>query len=129
MSDQDWHAKLSEPRHLITAQRGRRVKMRDGVELAVDIFRPQGHGRFPALLAYSSYGKDVQRVMEKQRSYSSRLGNGAQEAGDTGYFVSRGYVHVIADVRGPGDSEGTYNFQGKTCSRVPRSRRLAMWPF
>jgi predicted acyl esterase len=51
--------------------------------------------------------------MEKQRPHSSRLGNGGQEAGDTGFFVSRGYVHVIADVRGAGDSEGTYNFQGR----------------
>ncbi len=113
MSERDWHAEVSQPRHGVKEERGRRVAMRDGIELAVDIFRPDDHGRFPALLAYSPYGKDVQRVLEKQRPHSSRLGNGGQEAGDTGFFVSRGYVHVIADVRGSGDSGGTYNFQGK----------------
>ena len=113
VSEQDWHAKISQPLHLVTEERGRRVRMRDGTELAVDIFRPHAAGRFPALLAYSPYGKDVQRVLKKQRPHSSRLGNGGQEAGDTGYFVSRGYVHIIADVRGSGDSGGTYNFQGR----------------
>jgi predicted acyl esterase len=112
MSIPDWHAKISQPQHSVQEDRGRRVEMRDGTELAVDIFRPRGTGRFPALLAYSPYGKDVQRVMEKQRPHSSRLGNGGQEAGDTNYIVSRGYAHIIADVRGSGDSGGTYNFQG-----------------
>ena len=106
VSGQDWHARISQPLHLVTEERGRRVRMRDGTELAVDIFRPHAAGRFPALLAYSPYGKDVQRVLKKQRPHSSRLGNGGQEAGDTGYFVSRGYVHIIADVRGSGDSGG-----------------------
>ncbi|MFC2014333.1 CocE/NonD family hydrolase, partial [Chloroflexota bacterium] len=32
----------------------------------------------------------------------------AIEAGNTEFFVSRGYVHVIADVRGTGYSEGEY---------------------
>ena len=27
------------------------VAMRDGVKLPVDVYRPQAHGRFPALLA------------------------------------------------------------------------------
>jgi putative CocE/NonD family hydrolase len=113
MTEQDWHARISQPQFGVTEERGLRVRMRDGVHLAIDIFRPDGAGKFPALLAYSPYGKDVQRVMEQQQPHSARLGNGGQEAGDTGYFVSRGYIHVIADVRGAGDSEGTYNFQGR----------------
>lgn len=113
MTVQSWQSRVSQPQFDVMEERGARVEMRDGIKLAVDIFRPADGGRFPALLAYSPYGKDVQRVMEKQRPHSSRLGNGGQEAGDTGFFVSRGYVHVIADVRGAGDSEGTYNFQGR----------------
>ncbi|QXJ23846.1 CocE/NonD family hydrolase [Actinomadura graeca] len=111
--DVDWHCLISQPEHGVAADKDVRVVMRDGVELAVDVFRPDGDGRYPALLSYSPYGKDVQRVLDKQRPHSSRTGNGGQEAGDTGYFVSRGYVHVIADVRGSGDSGGSYDFQGR----------------
>jgi putative CocE/NonD family hydrolase len=32
------------------------------------------------------------------------------EAGASDFFVPRGYVHVIANVRGTGGSEGTFNF-------------------
>lgn len=109
----DWHDLISQPAYGLVAERGVRMKTRDGTTLAVDVFRPDSAGPFPALLSYSPYGKDVQRVLDQQRPHSSRTGNGGQEAGDTGYFVSRGYVHVIADVRGSGDSEGTYDFQGR----------------
>ena len=36
------------------------VPMRDGVNLSVDIYRPDGSGKFPALLAFSIYNKDLQ---------------------------------------------------------------------
>jgi len=35
------------------------LKMRDGVNLAVDICRPDTPGKFPVLLAISTYGKDL----------------------------------------------------------------------
>lgn len=108
----DWHERISQPEHTVRADKDIWIPMRDGVRIAADVFRPDGPGKFPALLALSPYGKDVQKVLDQQRPHSSRLGNGGQEAGDTGYFVSRGYVHVIADCRGSGNSEGTYDFQG-----------------
>ena len=88
--------------------------MRDGVKLACDVFAPDAPGKFPALLSYSLYGKELQKFANVQRPLSPRHGNGGQEAGDTLFFLSRGYVHIIADTRGAGDSEGVYNFQGKT---------------
>lgn len=112
MDDKSWFAKLSPERYGVREMRNQFVPMRDQTRLACDIFRPDTPGRFPAIVSFSPYGKDVQRVMEKQRPHSSRLGNGGQEAGDTRFFVSRGYVHVIADTRGAGDSEGVYQFQG-----------------
>ena len=36
------------------------VAMRDGVNLSVDIYRPDAGGKFPALLAFSIYNKDLQ---------------------------------------------------------------------
>jgi len=108
-----WQQRLSPPKFNLKEERDQQVRMRDGVHLACDVFRPDVAGRFPALLSYSPYGKDVQRITDDRRPLSPRHGNGGQEAGDTRYFVSRGYVHVIADVRGSGDSEGEYNFQGR----------------
>jgi predicted acyl esterase len=82
--------------------------MRDGVRLCVDIYRPDAEGRFPALLGTSPYSKDVQKLPVYEYPTDRELGNGGIEAGDSEYFVSRGYVHVIADARGTGMSEGAY---------------------
>lgn len=109
---EDWSKRLSQPQHHIKEERDRLVAMRDGVRLACDVFRPDAPGKFPALLSCSLYGKEVQRITDERRPLSPRHGNGGQEAGDTRFFVSRGYVHVVADVRGSGDSEGEYDFQG-----------------
>ena len=114
LSNQDWQQKLSQPTYPLLEERNQPVAMRDGVRLACDVFRPDAAGKkFPALLSMSLYGKDVQRISEFQRPLSPRHGNGGQEAGDTRYFVNRGYAHIVADSRGAGDSEGEYNFQGK----------------
>ena len=114
MSTEDWQQKVSQPRYSMIEDKNRLVAMRDGVKLACDVFRPDAPGKYPALLSYSLYGKELQKVADVQRPLSPRHGNGGQEAGDTRFFVSRGYAHIIADTRGAGDSEGVYNFQGKT---------------
>jgi predicted acyl esterase len=82
---------ISEPMHGIKVEQGLSVRVSDGHLVALDIYRPDGDGTFPALLAVSSYTKEL------QASDSPSLCN---EAGDIEFFVSRGYVHVIADSRG-----------------------------
>ena len=84
------------------------VPMRDGVRLAADIFRPDSDGRYPALLAISPYGKGIQSLDIPPLPPWAPWWNGAVEAGDPSFIVSRGYVHAIADVRGTGRSEGDY---------------------
>ncbi len=79
-----------------------RVTMRDGIKLAVDIYRPEKEGRYPVLLSTSPYIKE----MEQQPPHLCH----SIEAGATGFFVSRGYVHVIASVRGSGFSQGQYDY-------------------
>jgi hypothetical protein len=110
---QNWQERLSQPKYELKREGDCFVTVRDGTKLACDVFRPDAPGKFPALLSYSLYGKEVQRITDDRRPLSPRHGNGGQEAGDTRFFVNRGYVHVIADVRGSGDSEGEYDFQGK----------------
>lgn len=92
------------------AERDVRVRMRDGVELCVDIFRPDTNDPLPTLLAFAIYNKDLQTpdvagAMPPQPAWSSAW-CGPQEAGDTNFFVSRGYVHVIGMPRGVGKAGG-----------------------
>ena len=86
------------------------VPMRDGVRLCVDVYRPQAAEKFPALLAFAIYNKDLQgpdlaETLPPQPAWSA-LWTGPIEAGDTQFFVARGYVHVIGGPRGVGKSEG-----------------------
>jgi putative CocE/NonD family hydrolase len=65
------------------------VKMRDGVTLKADIYRPGADGRFPVLLQRTPYNKD------------GGHGFGLKAA-------ARGYVVVVQDVRGRYTSEGEW---------------------
>ncbi len=94
----------------LVAERDVRVRMRDGVELCIDIFRPDTDVPLPTLLAFAIYNKDLQRpevagAVPPQPSWSSAW-CGPQEAGDTRFLVSRGYIHVIGMPRGVGKADG-----------------------
>ena len=78
------------------------VAMRDGVRLAVDIYKPERDGRYPALLSLSPYIKDIQR---KPPHWSHAI-----ESGATSFYVPKGYVHVIAQGRGGGLSQGQWRW-------------------
>ena len=98
------------PEYGMITEKDAAVPMRDGINLSVDIYRPDAPGRFPALLAFAIYNKDFQGpdikdVLPPQPSWSS-LWTGPIEAGDTKFFTSRGYVHVIGSPRGVGKSDG-----------------------
>ena len=75
--------------------------MRDGVTLLADVHRPDADGRFPALIAASPYPRQIQDLGAPA---------GFIEAGATDFWVPRGYVHVIANLRGTGGSGGTFGF-------------------
>jgi predicted acyl esterase len=105
----DWRQKISQPRFGIKAEKNIFVPARDGVRLAVNLYRPNSEGKFPALFAMGGYGKELQEeLIAPQPLHKSAVWDGNIEAGDTHNIVSRGYVHVIADARGTGDSEGEY---------------------
>jgi predicted acyl esterase len=90
------------------------VPMRDGVRLAVDIYRPDAPGNFPVLLSISPYGKEIQTLPypfpqpapDYTNEFKTALWDGNIESGPTDEIVARGYAHVIGDLRGMGDSEG-----------------------
>ena len=85
-------------------ERDIKVRMRDGVHISVDVFRPNTNKKLPALLAFAIYNKDLQApdiadALTPQPSWSA-LWTGWLEAGDTRFLTSRGYIHVIGAPRG-----------------------------
>jgi len=66
------------------------VPMRDGVRLSANVFRPEGPGRYPAILVRTPYGK------------------GSAISPNYTRFVERGYAVVVQDVRGRYASEGVF---------------------
>ena len=76
------------PDYAVDVQTNVRVKMRDGVSLVADIYRPKIEGRLPVLLTRTPYNrKDPETGM---------------------YLASRGYVVILQDTRGRFDSEGEF---------------------
>jgi putative CocE/NonD family hydrolase len=86
-------AEASRPEYPVRIEFNRHVRMRDGIELSADIYRPDHDGRFPVILTRTPYNKSTDR-------------GGHLETGR--YFAARGYVYVAMDVRGRGDSEGKF---------------------
>ena len=92
---------LSKPQHEVTREDDVAVPMRDGVQLLADVFRPTTSGRYPVLIAASPYPRQIQDLGAPM---------GFIEAGASDYFVPRGYVHVITNLRGTSGSGGTFGF-------------------
>jgi putative CocE/NonD family hydrolase len=108
---EDWHKFVSQPKYDVFLEEDVWVAMRDGIRLCVDIYRPNAQDRFPALVSWSQeYGKDSQKLPTNPKWQPSDYirGNGGHEGGEQWYFVPRGYVQVIPDVRGMGKSEGDF---------------------
>ena len=95
------------------------VAMRDGKRLAVDVYRPDAEGRFPALLALAAHNKflqspEVAGACSHQPAWSP-LWCGPAEGGDTLFFTTRGYAHIVGNLRGCGHSDpGDPWAEGKT---------------
>lgn len=89
----------------VTIERNLRIPIAPGAELGADIFRPDAPGRFPALLMISPYDRAEQSMEMVPEFFPGNDGTrGSLEVGDFNFFVRRGYVFVIANLRGTGDS-------------------------
>ncbi len=88
------------------------VKMRDGITIYVDIYKPVGEEKVPLLISWSFYGK---RPFEGQSEWQI-MGVPPQtvsdmskfESPDPGYWCRRGYAVANVDPRGIGHSEGDF---------------------
>lgn len=105
-------SEMPQPTYKLLSEKDIPVTMRDGIRLYTDIYRPDAEGeRFPALLAYAYWAKDVNAAIDyladqPQPYLKSPFWNGNMEACDFNYTVPRGFAHIIPDPRGIGNSEG-----------------------
>jgi putative CocE/NonD family hydrolase len=81
---------ISQARFKVEEICSQKAPMRDGTRIALDLIRPQGEGRFPAILCQTPYGKETM-------------------AGRARWFAQRGYVVVNSDARGRFESEGDWD--------------------
>ena len=79
----------AEERYDVVIEHGVAAKMRDGVTLRADIYRPKAEGKFPVLLQRTPYDK------------RGEVNFGLKAA-------ARGYVVIVQDVRGRYTSEGEW---------------------
>jgi predicted acyl esterase len=84
-------------------QSGVNIRMSDGVEVSVRIYKPEGEGPFPTLFAASPYRYDNDDVPPTMVFFW-------HEVGPIRWYVERGYAYVHLDVRGSGRSSGEYGF-------------------
>ena len=94
----------------IVAEPGASIPMSDGITIDADIFKPDSSEKFPAILGVHPYEKKLQT--DAMMPQGLNMANGGIEAGDYNFYVRRGYVHIIANNRGSGNSGGTYTNYG-----------------
>lgn len=84
------------PKNRYTVQKNLPVPMRDGVDLAADLYLPRSAaGRFPVIVLRTPYNKDTYRG----------------STGPAEFFAGQGYAVVSQDVRGKWSSGGEYTVQ------------------
>jgi predicted acyl esterase len=83
------------------------VPMRDGLNLACNIFRPDKAGKFPVILAFTAFSKDGFWSADSNgwgkayEPFSPTLtGSAVFEAEDPNFWVNHEYVLMIVDPRG-----------------------------
>ncbi|EZG46257.1 CocE/NonD family hydrolase [Gregarina niphandrodes] len=95
------------------------VRMRDGVTIYVDVFRPTGQEKVPVIVAWSPYGKSggtaprtvkLFNVLGMDNSMLSGLAK--FEGPDPAYWCSQGYAVCNPDARGVAHSEGNIHMIG-----------------
>ncbi len=106
----------------VIVERDVKIPAADGTLINADIWRPKSDRRFPALFGFHPYNLAGQTapILPRGMIPSGLLGigsgrekgNASLESGDPNFYARRGYVHVVANVRGTGKSEGYYSLTG-----------------
>ena len=72
--------KISKRQYNISSERNVSIPVSDGVTIDADVFRPDGDGKFPALISISPYNKEVQSAYIWPRAMGSTFVRGLNDA-------------------------------------------------
>lgn len=103
----------------IVFERDVQLTIRDGTTIYTDIFRPAGDGQYPAIVAWSPYGKEIggQWLDDVRDRAGIPLDWVSEfqkfEGPDPAFWCNQGYVILNPDPRGVGKSEGNINYWGR----------------
>ena len=108
-----FNPRTEKPKGMII-ERDITVKMRDGVKIYIDIFRPEKEGKYPVLINWGPYGK-LGRIKHDIRGNCGISDDEFNEytvfeAGDPVYWCRNGYILINPDPRGAWNSEGDLTF-------------------
>jgi len=105
-------------RHEMLVEQNADVPMRDGAILHANVYRPNADGRFPVLMTFGPYGKDVPLREFMQEAWdrlnttypeilaASSCKHLVFERPDPEMWVPDGYIVINVDSRGAGKSPG-----------------------
>jgi predicted acyl esterase len=105
---QDWQ---TSPRRYRIRHERIEIPVRAGFTLKADLFRPDADEKFPVILGMHPYAQADQLAPLMPIGQGGLRGH--IEAGDYNFYVRRGYVHIIANLRGTGGSGGSYDHLGR----------------
>jgi predicted acyl esterase len=95
------------------------VKLRDGITIYTDVFRPTTNEKVPSIVAYGSNGKQVGGQTLDDLPNRAGIARSALselqrfEGPDPAYWVCKGYAVMNVDARGAYHSEGNISFWGR----------------
>lgn len=115
---------LSQPTYDALVRDVIRVPMHDGVELYVEVVRPDAEGEFPVIMEASPYhgtlaDREGRRILPEPRDAEGT------SLGLTGYFAPRGYAVAMVDLRGTGRSQGCLDHLGPNDAKD--LKRIVEW--
>jgi len=73
------------------------IPMPDGIKLSADVYTPARSGRYPAVVQFAAYNRDL---------HTTGFPKGTNEIGSPPIIADRGYVQVVVTARGTGRSQG-----------------------
>ena len=103
----------------IVFERDVAMKLRDGMTIYTDIFRPVGDQKVPAIFSWSPYGKELGGQwlddLPSRQGVALSLVSELQrfEGADPAYWCQHGYAVVNPDPRGALMSQGNINYWGR----------------
>jgi hypothetical protein len=108
------YRRILENEHAMIIERDVAIRMRDGITLYADVFRPADEHPVPPIIAWTPYGKHVPFDPRRFLNAGVKVGDTSEynafDAPDPVFWVPSGYSVIVIDIRGTWYSEGVAHY-------------------